>query len=100
MVFKTHAGDLDSFDRQLPRRRSRPRATFANQLPVNPAGDLRQQKSDLECAGKVKQRQRFRLAVYADPRLIFDYQNPERRRRFALLRPRSKSQKEDQCQEN
>ena len=81
MAFKTHAGDLGSFDRQLPRRRSRPRATFANQLPVNPAGNLRQQKVIWSAPAE---RQRFGLAAYADPRLTFEYKNPKRRRRFAL----------------
>jgi len=43
VVVKTHAVDLDLFDRRWPRRCSRSRA-FANQLPVNPAGNFRQQK--------------------------------------------------------
>jgi len=75
MVLKTHAGDLDLFDRRLPRRHSRLRVAFANQLPANPAGETQLPESEFWSALAVAlRRQRFGFSAYANPPSFFEYE--------------------------
>jgi hypothetical protein len=102
MVLKNHAGDLDSFDRRLPRRHSLSRGAFANQLPANPAGKIQLSGSDFRIALVERSPDLSGTALpdYAfmriQPHFLSTNRNVERR--VASLCRRI--QKEDQCQEN
>ena len=110
MVVKIDASDLDSFDRRLMRRRSRPRVGFANQLPVNPAGEIQLPEIQLpkgsfwwapaarspEASGKA-----LWIIRRANPNCTFDVPTEIQSAVSAsLCLARLKSQKADQCQEN
>jgi hypothetical protein len=86
MVVKTHAGDLDSFDRRFPRRRLHPRVAFANQLPVNPAGKIQLLGSEFGVRWQSEATTALWIRVHANLFLTFlvETENPKRRRRFAL----------------
>ncbi len=48
MALKTHAGDLDLFDRFQTRRRLQVQARTSNQLPAHPAGNSQSTNTEKE----------------------------------------------------
>ena len=101
MVVKIHAGDLDSIDRRLPRRRSHPRVAFANQLPVNPAGKTQLPESEFGVRWQSEAATALWIPRLCESAITFRVETEIHSAVAATLQPaHSKPKKEDQCQES
>jgi len=98
VVLKTHAGSLDSFDREQTRRQTHSRTGFAKSTAGTICRLLPSTKVIWSALPQRSGDSALDWLFTANPPLPFAYENPERRRRLAL--PALQIKKEDQCQES